>query len=169
MKLLNKLVCINLFAVLLVLTSCSKSDDLIYNDVAGTYVGTLSSSLAAKSSSKATGNTGVAEIMVAGNQIQVHCYGDNFDTTVMLDLYSDGTNMNVCLTGNEFQQMYGHMLSHNGMNSNMHNNQSEWSQHLINDHQTGDQHFGGFDMNTNSFNYIFNVGGVNYQFNGTKQ
>ena len=148
--------------------SCEKSDDLNYNDVTGTYVGTLTSNLANKSSK--TDLTKEATVIVSrvGNQIQVNCYAEDFDTTIMLGTYDHNDKVMVCLTGEEFENMYGHMLGQGHMNGNMQNNGTDWMQHLNKEHQEGDEHFGGFDMQHHTFNYTFRMSNDDFHFQGVK-
>ena len=153
-----------------ILISCEKSDDLIRSEVSGTYIGTLTSNVAGKSISSKTNNSATAVITMVGDEIEVHCFGDNFDTTIKLDLYHNGDSINVCLTGNDFENMYGHMLGQgNMMNGSMHTNGNEWMQHLNNEHQDGDEHFGGFDMIHHTFNYTFKMNNGDFYFQGQKK
>ena len=90
MKSILKLMSLSLFV--LVVISCEKDDDLNSIDVAGTYEGTLIADVSGKSSdvSKTNAETpATADITMVGDQIQVHCYNDDFDTTVMLDGFRD--------------------------------------------------------------------------------
>ena len=48
-------------------------------------------------------------------------------------------------------------------------NTNQWMQHLSDEHQQGDQHFGGFDMSEDKFEYTFNIDSNEYHFQGTKQ
>jgi hypothetical protein len=65
----------------------------------------------------------------------------------------------VCLTGDDFEQHYGHMLGHGhmggGMMSDLRNGETHWMHHLSDEHASGDEHFGGFDMQEGSFTYSF--------------
>jgi hypothetical protein len=176
MKSIIKFIYLSLFIIALV--SCEKDNDLNFNDVAGIYEGTLSNDVASKSTAKSTttlGSPATTEITIVGNQIQVHCYNDNFDTTLMLDLFRDNEDVQVCLTGDDFEEMYGHMSTYSGammggmMNGGMMGNTNQWMQHLNDDHESDDQHFGGFDMGNHSFEYTFNVDGSEYHFEGYKQ
>ena len=152
------------------LISCEKTEDLVSNEVSGTYIGTLTSNVSSKSSVAKSNIAATAVIKMVGKQIEVHCFGDNFDTTIMLDIYHNGDSINVCLTGNDFENMYGHMLGQgNMMNGNMHTTGSEWMQHLNNEHHEGDEHFGGFDMMHHSFNYTFKMNNGDFHFQGTKK
>ena len=154
--------------IVILFVSCQKSDDIGYNDVAGTYVGTLTSNLANKSSEIVVTKDATVVVSSVGNQIQVNCYAEDFDTTIMLGTYDNNDEVMVCLTGEEFENMYGHMLGQGHMNGNMQNNGTEWMQHLNNEHQEGDEHFGGFDMQYHSFNYTFKMSNGDYHFQGMK-
>ena len=96
---------------LIFIYSCEKSDDLISDDITGTYIGTLTLNQAGKSSETAKAEAVPATIVIneVGNQIQVHCLTEDFDTTVILDIYHNGDDIMVCLTGDDFENMYGHM------------------------------------------------------------
>ena len=152
-------------AVALLFTACNKNDDLVYSDVAGVYEGTLTTDVAGKSISSKSNNTATAVVTMVGDEIEVRCYNDDFDTTIMLNLYEDGDMINTCLTGTEFENMYGHMMGQSNMNGNM---GSEWMQHLNNEHQDTDEHFGGFNMKNHSFNYTFKMETGNFHFQGMK-
>ena len=154
--------------IVILFVSCQKSDDIGYNDVTGTYVGTLTSNLANKSSEIVVTKDATVVVNRVGNQIQVNCYAEDFDTTIMLGTYNHNDEVMVCLTGEEFENMYGHMLGQGHMNGNMQNNGTEWMQHLSNEHQEGDEHFGGFDMQHHSFNYTFRMSNGDYHFQGIK-
>ena len=54
------------------------------------------------------------------------------------------------------------------MHGNMQHNSSEWMQHLNNEHQEGDEHFGSFDMQHHSFNYTFRMSNGDFHFEGTR-
>lgn len=154
--------------VIIFLFSCEKSDDLNNNDVTGTYIGTLSSSLTNKSNSELIKPATVI-VSSLGNQIQIYCQAENFDTIVMLDIYDHNDNVMVCLTGEEFENMYGHMLGQGNMNGNMHNNGTDWMNHLNNEHQDGDEHFGDFDIHNHTFNYTFRMNNGDFYFEGVKK
>ena len=157
---------------LIFIYSCEKSDDLISDDITGTYIGTLTLNQAGKSSETAKAEAVPATIVIneVGNQIQVHCLTEDFDTTVILDIYHNGDDIMVCLTGDDFENMYGHMYGQgNMMHGNMQHNSSEWMQHLNNEHQEGDEHFGSFDMQHHSFNYTFRMSNGDFHFQGIRQ
>ena len=153
--------------IVILFFSCEKSDDLNNNDVTGTYIGTLSSILTNKSNSELIKPATVI-VSSLGNQIQIYCQAENFDTIVMLDIYDHNDNVMVCLTGEEFENMYGHMLGQGNMNGNMHNG-TDWMNHLNNEHQDGDEHFGDFDMQHHAFNYTFRMNNGDFYFEGIKE
>ena len=155
-------------SVVLTLFSCENNDDLNPNEIEGTYKGTIITDISSKFSTSKTENSATAIVRKVGDKIEVHCYDGDFDTTVLLDTYIDNDNIMVCLTGNDFEVMYGHMLSQGHMNGNMQNNGTEWMQHLNLEHQTGDKHFGGFDMQHHSFKYTFMIHDMEYHFQGIK-
>jgi hypothetical protein len=157
-------------AIGLLFTACDKNDDdVAYNDVVGVYEGTLTTDVASKSSRSKSTNTATAVVTMVGDQIEVHCYNDDFDTTIMLNLFEDGDMINTCLTGSDFENMYGHMMGQgNMMNGNMQNMGSEWMQHLNNEHQDNDEHYGGFNMQNHSFEYTFKMETGDFHFQGSK-
>jgi hypothetical protein len=145
------------------LTSCEKSDGLNVNEVEGVYEGTfsVSSSLKAASLDGGEGDHGSAEInMMGDNQIEVHCFGQEIDTTFLLDYYEHNDTVMVCLTDDDFEQMYGHMLGEGhmgGMMSDINNSETQWMHHMDDEHEDGDEHFGGFDMQEMTFSYSFKM------------
>lgn len=157
------------FTVVIVLFSCETSDDLNNYDVTGTYVGTLTTSLSSSRLSE-TNLAIPATVVVSsfGDQIQIHCFAEDFDTSVILDIYDHNDNVMVCLTGEEFENMYGHMLGQGNMNGHMQNNGTDWMQHLNNEHQEDDEHFGSFDMQHHTFNYTFKMNNGDFYFEGLK-
>jgi len=162
-------------------TSCEKTDDdLSINDIEGEYIGSFSVSNTLKSAwlGGANQDDGTADIDKLGvNQIQVHCYGGAIDTTFMLDYYEQNDSVMVCLTGDEFEDMYGHMLGDGhmmgGMMGDMGSGQTEWMHHMDDEHNEGDEHFGGFNMQDGTFTYSFQMmdGTTPYylKFHGVKQ
>lgn len=168
-----------LAVVLMGFTSCEKSDDLAIDEIEGTYKGAFSVSSLLKSapSGGLDEDHGTAEISMMGdNQIEVHCFGEEIDTTFMLDYYEYNDSVMVCLTGGEFENMYGHMLgdghASGGMMGDKDQGESEWMHHMNDEHNEGDDHFGGFNMSENTFTYSFRMmdGTTPYylKFHGTK-
>ena len=168
-----------LAVVLMGFTSCEKSDDLSVNDIEGEYIGSFSVSSSLKSAQVdgAYADQGTAEVsMMGNNQIEVHCFGEEIDTTFMLDYYEHNDSVMICLTGDDFEDMYGHMLGDGhmggGMMGDVQNGESEWMHHMNDEHENGDEHFGGFNMSEHTFTYSFRMmdGTTLYylKFHGTK-
>ncbi|MFO7790983.1 MAG: hypothetical protein R6V32_10465, partial [Bacteroidales bacterium] len=67
----------------------------------------------------------------------------------------------VCFTGERFEEMYGHMLGKGhmmgGMMGDIGNGETEWMHHMDEEHDEGDEHFGGFDMDHHTFSYTFHM------------
>jgi len=55
------------------------------------------------------------------------------------------------------------------MMGDMMNGETEWMHHLDDEHNEGDEHYGGFDMQHNTFGYQFRMGNETMTFQGTKQ
>jgi hypothetical protein len=157
-------------AVVVLLISCNTKDDITINDVSGTYVGTLTTvGLTSRISNSEAITPATVTISNIGDEIEVHCVADNFDVTVMLDTYVNGDETMVCYTGTDFENMYGHMLGEgNIMGGNMQGNGNEWMQHLNNDHEQDDEHYGEFNMQDHSFNFMFKTSNGDFQFQGIK-
>jgi len=125
-----------------------------------------------------TKGNGFAEITkIRKNLIGVHLYNQALDTVFRLNYYHHRNSALVCLTGDDFENMYGHMLgqghSGGGMMGHMQNNETERMHHLNDEHKEDDEHFGGFDTHNHTFGYRFSItqGKVtNYmQFRGKKE
>lgn len=159
----RKLIVVFSFTLALLLFACQKSDDITYDEITGSYIGTISTIGSDPSITIAT-----ADIRQLGNQIEVHCYGGDFDATVMLDVFQNGNDIMVCLTGEDFNNMYGHMPGNSNWNWNGPHHDSDWMQHLNNEHQQGDEHFGNFDMQHHTFNYTFQMSNGDFHFQGTR-
>jgi hypothetical protein len=143
-------------------TSCEKAEDLNVNGIEGVYEGTfsVSSSLKTASPDARESDHGTAEVSLMGdNQIEVHCFGKEIDTTFMLDYYEHEDSIMVCLNGDDFENMYGHMLGDGhmggGMMNDIQNGETQWMHHMYDEHENGDEHFGGFDMDEMTFSYSF--------------
>ena len=142
-------------------TSCEKAEDLNVNDIEGVYVGTFSVSSSLKSTLDASeSHHGTAEISLMNDTLmEVHCFGVDIDTTFMLGYYEHNDSILVCLTGDDFENMYGHMLGEGhmggGMMGDSQNGESQWAHHMHDEHNAGDEHFGGFDMHEMTFTYSF--------------
>ena len=169
-----------LAVVLIGFTACEKTENLDVNDIEGVYEGTFSVSSSLKSASfdGSEGDYGSADVsLMSNNQIQVHCLGEDIDTTFMLDYYEHNDSVMVCLTGDNFESMYGHMLGQGhmggGMMNDIQNGETQWMHHMNDEHEDGDEHFGGFDMHEMTFTYSFRMmeeGSPSYlRFHGVKQ
>ena len=169
-----------LAVVLIGFTSCEKSDDLNVNNIEGIYEGTFSvlNSIKAASLKGSEGDPGSAVVSLMGdNQIEAHCFGEEIDTTFMLYYYEHEDSIMVCPTGDDFEKMHGHRHGEGHMSGGMmgdrNNDESEWMHHMNDEHDEGDEHFGGFNMSDHSFSYSFRMmdGTTPYYliFHGLKQ
>lgn len=149
---------------------CTDSDELVDSDITGTYIGELIQDVSLKSSATKSENFATVVVTAQGDQIQVHCVSDNFDERIILDTYHDDEIIRVCLTGEEFQNTYGHHLGMMNMHENGHHSQeNEWMRHLHEEHEDGDEHFGFFDMRYRSCDFTFVTDHGNFHFHGTKE
>lgn len=90
-------------------------------EITGIYEGTLKS----PSTLDNTGSAAYSDVvLIDDSQLEIHCYGEEFDTTVILDVYKHYDSAMVCLTGDEFELEYGHMNGH--MQHMMHYNETDW-------------------------------------------
>lgn len=155
---------LTLAVLLMGFTSCEKSDDPVSNEIEGEYIGSfsISSSLKSTPAGNLDKDQGTAVVSMMGeNQIEVHCFGEEIDTTFMLDYYEHNDSIMVCLTGDDFDHMYGHMLGEGhmggGMMGDRQNSETQWMHHMNDEHENGDEHFGGFNMQDGSFTYSFQM------------
>lgn len=163
-------------ALLVLFTACKKEKT---NDptVDGIYEGTLTSSQVKSTLEIGKSEMASAEITFTGkNQIQVHCFSDGLDTTFKMNYYHHNDSTYVCYTGDDFEEMYGHMLGEGHIGSmmdNMHDGETEWMHHMSEEHDGGDEHFGGFDKGNHHFSYTFqmnrNDSSDDLYFQGKKQ
>ncbi|TFH26977.1 MAG: hypothetical protein E4H10_05355 [Bacteroidia bacterium] len=141
-------------------TSCEKTGDKTSNGIEGVYIGTFSISNSLKSAPledmRVDHGTSVVTLM-GDHQIEVHCFGEDIDSTLMLDYYEHNDSIMVCLTGDDFTNIYGHMLGEGHMSGGMmgdkNEGDSDWMHHMDDEHAAGDEHFGGFDLEEGSFTY----------------
>ncbi len=166
-------------AALIGLSSCEESADLSDSTFEGTYRGSLTYESSLKSSPIASNGASeaTAEISDLGDgQIEVHCFGEEMDTTFILNGYEHDNMLMVCLDGEAFEGMYGHMMggghknnNHSGGMMGDHNNRNtEWMDHMDSEHSEGDEHFGGFNMTDHTFDYTIKAGNGDYHFIGTR-
>ncbi|NOQ24920.1 MAG: hypothetical protein GQ564_06105 [Bacteroidales bacterium] len=162
--------------VIVFATACEKTEDSTINSIDGNYNGTITieSNLKSNANNNLVNFPANANVTMLGNmQIEVHCYGQDFDTTFMLNYFEHQDSVMVCLTGDDFEHMYGHRYGEGhmtgGMMGDMQNGETEWIHHMGDEHIDGDEHFGGFDVMKHSFGYNFKMADHNYQFQGTKE
>jgi len=146
------------------IASCEKSEETpLDNTIEGTYTGTLTSEGLKSAAGVIAGSTSAtADVTKTGDgEIEVHCYSDELDTIFMLDYFDNHDSVMVCLTGDAFEEMYGHMMGEGhmggGMMGDINNGETEWQHHMDDEHQSGDEHFGGFDMSNHTFGYRFQM------------
>lgn len=164
--------------------SCKKAETIVENSIEsieGTYVGTLTAVDGLKSGAIITdrGIDAIAEVTDLGDgQVKIHCFGGEMDTTFMLNHFENNDSIMVCLNGQAFENMYGHSTgcgSHNGSGGMMGNGSglmggaSEWMDHMNNEHDESDEHFGGFDMTNSTFGYTIKHNNGYFHFQGTKK
>lgn len=152
-----------------IMNACDNDDDANIDSLEGTYVGTITIENNLKSTFEAT-----AEVTkISNEQIQVHCFGSEFDTTFMLNYFEHNDSIMVCLTGDDFEHMYGHRYGQGhmsgGMMGDIRNGETKWMHHMSDEHKEGDEHFGGFDMMNHSFDYAFKLTNHDYHFQGIKE
>ena len=176
----NNYLKILLFAIVgtFVFGACQKDNQTGNQSVEGTYVGNFTSSTTLKNGLIADGNrmdTAIVKQLNNG-QVNVHCFGDDLDTTFILNTYHSGDSLMVCLDGQDFDNEYGHMMGQGSMmggGNMMGNNSTEWGQHMNGEHKVGDKHFGGFNMLNGTFSYSFKMmegTSTNYKkFQGTRK
>jgi len=168
----TKLILAMIASTLLVFTACEKSEVLLDNAIDGTYIGSITSGNGTKSTAALAhgDHDATADITNLGDgQIMVHCYGSELDTTFMLNYYHNNDSVNVCLTGEAFEQMYGHMMGQGGMMNGSTSGNLEWMNHMNTNHSDGDEHFGGFDLTKSTFGYTITNEVGEYHFQGKKQ
>ncbi len=164
---------------LLVLAACNKTEDASVRSIQGTYIGSfITDGLKSLQLVNPGNGSATAEITRTGDgQVEVHCYGVELDSTFRLNFYENHDSIMVCLTGNDFDNLYGHMLGQGhmagGMMGDILKGETEWMHHMKDEHKVGEEHFGGFDMMNHSFGYRFKMreGDVTYylKFHGVKQ
>lgn len=167
-----------ILSIALILTSCQKTDLAGEQSVAGIYTGTLTYDRDTKSPND-SGKSEIATVEISetgNNLLEVHCYNEDVDTTFTLNYYDHNEEVLVCFTGDDFEDMYGHMLGQDHMGGGMMNDmgagETEWMHHLNDEHEEDDEHYGGFNMQDHSFRYRFELeeeGSIHWlEFYGTK-
>jgi len=161
MKNLKSIIIVGIIGITVIATSCSKNTEPLKKDIIAQVVGTYKGTLATVSVEH-DGTTDVSA--VNDSVIQIHCYDqDDFDTTFVMEMYENGDSVMLCNTGEDFYSQYGHYMTgrhhmSDDMIGNMGSMDNDWQQHLSNQHQPGDKHYGDFDMNNGTFNYSFMMG-----------
>ncbi len=164
MKHLKSLLIVAILGIIVVATSCSKTSPPkkdVLSQIVGTYKGTLTNSNGLKDGSTADVSA------VNDSVVQIHCYDlDGFDTTFVMEFYGNGDSVMLCNTGEDFFNRYGREMTgqhhmwddmSGGMGSMGNMSNDDWQQHMRNQHQSGDEHFGSFDMDNGMFNYLFEM------------
>lgn len=160
-------------ALLFVMASCEKIGDLNIDSIEGKYIGTLTKTSGLKSTAGEIFDAAAEITKTKQGELTVHCYGGGLDTTFMLNYFENRDSVLVCATAANFSQMYGHAMGQgqmgSGMMGNLSGNSSEWINHMNQNHQAGESHFGGFKMTDSSFGYTFKMPSGDLQFHGVKK
>ena len=163
-----------LLIMILSISGCDKNEEIEPDSIDGTYNGSIRVEGAANLDSKVSYNSIVGEITTMGNQLEFHCYGEDIDITMMLEYFEHYESIMVCLTGNDYSDLYGHlhgsgMISGMGIN-HMTSVNTDWERHLRSSHNQDDPHFlSGFNMKDRTFNCTFDWNGATVTFTGKKQ
>ena len=173
------LIAITVVLTVFALAACEKSEEQFVNLIEGTYVGIITNSegLKGQGAGETIGDASAEITKIRKGTIEVHLYNVELDTTFMLNVYEHQDSVQVCFTGDDFENMYGHKMGQGhisgGMMNDIQNDETEWMHHLNDEHQEGDEHFGGFDMQNHTFRYRFNLldEGISkeFQFEGQKE
>ncbi len=172
---MKNLILIFIATLILSFTSCDNaSNDFEISSIAGTYVGTTTSDFASKSS--VPDKNVIADVKIIGNQIEVHLLGEGLDVDLILESFENNDRIMVCLTGEDYENMYGYvhgegMMSAKGTDmDDMNNGNTEWMSHLNASHNPDEEHFySGFDSTHHTFNLTFNWQGNVVTFKGVKE
>lgn len=173
MKSIKKILIATIVVVTFFASSCFRQNDIAKDltiDVVGTYNGTLTTS-----NLKALSNATVDVTKSGDNELEIHCYGDEIDTIIIQRLFEDGNMIQVCSTGNEFLNEYGHEMLNQSQHHDMMNdaNGLSWAHHKEEEHSANDEHYGGFDIGNHTFSYTFEMkdNDLSYtrQFTGIKE
>ena len=157
--------------ILFSFSSCSEHPSYMDNvdltkDIVGDYIGYMAIGNSSDQNVPATVNIN----KLTSSSVEVNFQCEVLDTMIIFDLYENMDSVMVCLTGDDFNNHYGHSKSgmhHIGDNDDM----NDWGHHMDDDHQSGDRHFGGFDMINHTFNFSFwddMQKNIEYKFEGKK-
>lgn len=166
---MKKIRIIAIISLSIIIVSCGESEvnKSTGLDIGGMYIGTITSS--ATLNEQANAKISISE----DNQIIFHCYSSNFDSTLVLNIYEHHDTLNVCLTGREFENEYGHMMGQNHMMHGHNSSETNWEHHLSDEHKLDDRHYGYYDMHSQMFYYTFrmseNKKEYDLMFQGLKQ
>lgn len=164
-----------LFTVLLIIpllfAACKKENNDnpadLTTEVTGTYEGSIT-----PTNNPSDSKDAIIEISkVDESTIHLNMMSEHLDTAFRLNLYEHADSMMVCFTGDRFNDQYGHNLDedHHMMGDN--NDPMDWDHHIDEQHEPGDAHFGGFNMDHHTFSYQLVPGdqeAVSYQIEGVK-
>lgn len=143
----------SLLSMTLLLFSC-ESDESAQNEIEGTYYGTIVFELENSKNYNQTEDA-VAEVRITGDhELEIHCSSTTLDTIFRLNYFEHGDDFKVCLTGDDFVNMYHTPFTRPMEMQNMHG-ASQWMNHLQTMHTQEDIHFGEFLSENNSFEYTF--------------
>ena len=163
---------LGLFFLSFVFIGCSDSNDMELDKLSGTYVGTIEGVNYTKSSDVKSQGSFTAEIRVRGNLLEVNCIGPQFNAEFMLEYYEHNGGYMVCLTGDDYKNLYGsqHRIMNGNHMNGMQTNGTPWMTHLNNAHQSNENHSNGaFDLNHHTFVCTFSWNDQPVTFNGIKQ
>jgi len=140
---------------------------VLADEVVGNYSGLIVNSSTDQSQSAVLVVNAINDSVVT-----LSCIANGIDTTIMVQLYENSQQINVCFLGQDFYNQYGYNLNNNDfctskpegwnndwcMNNNCWGGQDQWNawtNHQNSQHNQGDVHFGGFDLENISCNYGF--------------
>lgn len=160
------------FFLSFVFIGCNESDDMELDQLSGTYVGTINGINLAKISDTEPQGSFTAEVRIGKNQLEVSCFGPEFNAEFMLEYFEHVDSYMVCLVGEDYKNFYG--SSHGNSNGNHMNrmqiNGTPWINHLHHSHQSNQNLSNGrFDLNHRTFVCTFLWNGQRITFNGVKQ
>ncbi|MCF6364816.1 MAG: hypothetical protein L3J35_01295 [Bacteroidales bacterium] len=145
-----------IIAMSVAIVSCDKNNQIkdLTIDIVGSYTGTVTSN------NKAGVSDATADITrTDDNQIEIHCYGSEIDTTFIQRLFEDGDMIQMCTVGNDFYNEYGHDMTDQSEHHNMMKDSEgmSWAHHMDEEHENGDEHYGLYNSNSNVFTYTFKI------------
>jgi hypothetical protein len=144
-----------LFILTFLFISC-ETDEPAPNEIEGTYYGSITFESELSKSNTQT-HDAFAQVRITGDhEVEVHCSSTGLDTIFRLNYFEHEGNYKVCLTGDAFEEMY-HMPYSGPMSMGMMHSGSEWMNHLNAMHMEGDNHYGEFNSNHQSFEYLFTM------------